>query len=185
MSSFPQLNMPFVDKSGNITTPWMRLLQQMWLNQGGASGSLAAPAAGNANQQFNVATATSNSNAVPLAQADSRYAPVAGNQTQSFQVGNAAAGSNQAIRRSQVEALFPSFAGAGAAIVPITVTASPFTYTATTGGEVAISGGTITSVQITRGASTITVGTGNISVRNGDAVKVTYTAAPTMNFLPL
>jgi len=27
VSAFPQLNMPLVDKSGNITTPWMRLLQ--------------------------------------------------------------------------------------------------------------------------------------------------------------
>jgi len=157
----------------------------MWLNQGGTDATGLAPAAGNANQQFNVATATNASNAVPLAQADSRYAPVAGSPTQSFNVGNAAAGSSQAIRRSQVEALFPSFTGAGAAIVPITVTASPFTYTATTGGEVAISGGTVSSVQVTRGASTVTVAIGNISVRNGDAVKVTYTAAPTMNFLPL
>lgn len=50
MSSFPQLNMPFVDKSGNITAPWMRLLQNLWANQGGASGTNLAPSAGNANQ---------------------------------------------------------------------------------------------------------------------------------------
>lgn len=67
MSAFPQLNTPFVDKDLNITDTWRRLLSTIWANQGGASAGNVAPAGGNANQPFNVATATSASNAVPLA----------------------------------------------------------------------------------------------------------------------
>jgi hypothetical protein len=98
---FPQVNSPIADpKTGSITPVWRSLLQSLWTNQGGAAASAGAPAAGNANQTFNVATAVGNSQAVPLAQADGRYAPIAGLQTQAFYVGNAAMGSNQAIRRS-------------------------------------------------------------------------------------
>jgi hypothetical protein len=181
---FPQLNSPMVDaKTGHITPVWRALITSMWQNLGGASGSVSAPAAGNANQTFNVAAATNSSNAVNLSQADGRYAALAGSQTQSFYVGNAAAGSNQALRRSQCEGLFVAFLGAGAPIVPVTVTASPFAYTATTAGTLCISGGTISATTLTRG-SAIPIAAGNIPVRNGDVITVTYSVAPTMNFIP-
>jgi hypothetical protein len=103
-----------------------------------------------------------------------------------FAVGNAISGSNNAIRRSQVEALFPSFLGAGAAISGISVGASPFAYTATTGGSVAVAGGTVSGITLTRSSTTVPVGTqGAIFARNGDVVTVTYSVAPTMNFIPL
>lgn len=182
---FPQVNAPLTDpKTGSITPVWRALLQSLWTNQGGATGSVGAPAAGNANQVFNVATAVGNSQAVPLAQADGRYAALAGLQTQAFNVGNAASGSNQAIRRSQVEGLFVAFAGTGSAIVPVTVSASPFTYTATAGGALAISGGTVSGVTLTRAGVSVPVAVGTIPLRNGDAVAITYTATPTVNFIP-
>ena len=66
-TAFPNLQTPLVDKQGFVNEVWRRLFASMWANLGGGSGSTAAPAAGNANQQFNVATATGTSNAVPLA----------------------------------------------------------------------------------------------------------------------
>jgi hypothetical protein len=156
----------------------------LWQNQGGLSSYTAAPVQGNPNQAFQVGVATTNEDAVPLVQADERYAALAGSQLQPFAVGNAPAGSNQAIRRSQVEALFVAFAGAGAAIVPVTVGASPFAYTATTGGTLAISGGTVSAVTLTRGTTTVPVSPASVPARNGDVVTITYTAAPTVNFIP-
>lgn len=99
-------------------------------------------------------------------------------------MGNASAGSNQALRRSQAEGLFIQFAGTPGAIQAVTVGASPFAYTATTDGFLAITGGTVSGVTFKRGTTTVNVATGNVPVRNGDIVTVTYTAAPTVNFMP-
>ena len=101
-------------------------------------------------------------------------------------MGNAPPGTNCALRRSQADGLFVAFAGTPAASSAITVGASPFAYTATTGGTVAISAGTVSAVTLTRASTVIATGVlaGLIPVRNGDIVTVTYTAAPTMVFIP-
>lgn len=72
------------------------------------------------------------------------------------------------------------------AIAAITVGASPFSYTAPAAGTVFVTGGTDSALQLTRGATTIATGftDGPVPVSAGDIVKVTYSAAPTMNFVP-
>jgi hypothetical protein len=74
----------------------------------------------------------------------------------------------------------------GGAIAAVTVTASPFAYTATTRGALFVSGGIVSDVSFKRGGTTIPAGiaAGVIPVTNGDVVTITYTAAPTVNFVP-
>ena len=75
---------------------------------------------------------------------------------------------------------------AGAAVSALTVGASPYAYTAASRGSVAVSGGTVSALTITRGGVVVPTGevAGMVPVMNGDIVTVTYTAAPTMNFIP-
>ena len=76
-------------------------------------------------------------------------------------------------------------------VVPsgITVTASPFTYQNTTAfnGDVIISGGTVSDIEFTRDNTTFyTVGfiEGVLRLSPSDRVRVTYTVAPTMTYVP-
>ena len=63
----------------------------------------------------------------------------------------------------------------------ITVTASPFTYTAGGSPEtVYIIGGTITAIAVGAAARAVDIATKTVNLEPGDIVKVTYTAAPTM-----
>jgi hypothetical protein len=56
-----------VDPStGMLVGVWSNLLTQLWLNQGGARGTISAPAAGNGNQVFSVANAVGQQQAIPL-----------------------------------------------------------------------------------------------------------------------
>ncbi len=71
----------------------------------------------------------------------------------------------------------------------ITVTASPFTYQNTTAfnGDVIISGGTVSDIEFTRDNTTFyTVGfiEGVLRLSPSDRVRVTYTVAPTMTYVP-
>lgn len=183
--AFPNVGTPLVDtKTGAVTIVWRSFFTALWINQGGGSGSISAPAAGNKNQTFNVAAAAQPSNAVPLAQAQASFAALAGSQTQAFAVGNAPAGSNCALRRSQAEGLFAGLFIPGGDIQPVTVTASPFAYTATQGGTLYSTGGTVTGVTLSRSGTTIAVPNGATPVRTGDVVTFTYSAAPTVNFSP-
>ncbi|KVD81920.1 hypothetical protein WS62_23475 [Burkholderia sp. ABCPW 14] len=77
--------------------------------------------------------------------------------------------------------------GAAGAIAALTVGASPFAYTAQAAGTVVISGGTVSAVTLKRGSpAAISVGetAGVVPVSAGDIVTVTYTVAPTMDFVP-
>lgn len=77
--------------------------------------------------------------------------------------------------------------GSSAAIASITVGASPFAYTAPAAGSVLIVGGTVSAVTLKRGApAAVSVGAtaGSVPVSAGDIVTVTYSAAPTMSFVP-
>lgn len=75
--------------------------------------------------------------------------------------------------------------GAIAAIAP---GASPYAYTASAAGTVTIEGGTVTAVTLKRGTpAAISVGSATgllVPVSAGDIVTTTYSAAPTMNFVP-
>ncbi len=76
--------------------------------------------------------------------------------------------------------------GSQAAVSSITVGASPFSYVATVLGAVNIAAGTVSQVAIKRkGVSTNLGGiAGNFHTSKGDIIVVTYTAAPTMVFIP-
>ena len=81
---------------------------------------------------------------------------------------------------------FGALLGSPAAISPVTVSASPTSFTASQRGVVGISGGTLTAVSLTRAGTTVTLGTSrSITVANGDTVTVSYSVAPTINFIPL
>lgn len=66
-----------------------------------------------------------------------------------------------------------------------TVGASPFVYTASTIGHVFVTGGTVSSVVLIRSGISVTCAENIfIPVTANDAVTVTYSVAPTMNFIP-
>ena len=75
---------------------------------------------------------------------------------------------------------------AGGAIVAATPSGSPYAYTAAARGEFFISGGTVSSIALKRGSTTIPTGAvaGGISMIYGDVATITYSAAPTCNFVP-
>lgn len=72
--------------------------------------------------------------------------------------------------------------------IAITVTASPFVYTAIGAQFVTITGGTVSAVTLTRnGVTTASLAAASpfsIYLGDGDAVTVTYSAAPTMKAFP-
>ncbi len=69
----------------------------------------------------------------------------------------------------------------------ISPSGSPFSYVAPVGGNVIVSGGTVSQILYSRDGSTF-YGTGQTSgmfpLSQGDTLKVTYSAAPTMTFVP-
>jgi len=76
---------------------------------------------------------------------------------------------------------------AGGAVVAITPGTSPYDYVAANAGVVAVDAGTVSAIAIIRGGTSVPTGvtSGTFSVLSGDTLAVTYSAAPTMNFLPV
>ena len=72
-------------------------------------------------------------------------------------------------------------------VVAVTVGASPFNYVAPFNGQVSITGGTVSLISIIRQSVTVATGliAGVIPASRIDTIQVTYTAAPTIKFLPL
>lgn len=71
----------------------------------------------------------------------------------------------------------------------ITVGASPFLTGFTEDGFVVVEGGTVSVIELLRGTSVVTAynlgaTAGQFVVKNGDAIQVTYTVAPTITFFP-
>jgi hypothetical protein len=81
---------------------------------------------------------------------------------------------------------FQSLSGAPGAGSSITMGPSPFTYPVPDQGVVMIGGGTVSAVVITRGRDSFSTGltSGAFPLGKGDVVRVTYSVAPTMTFLP-
>ena len=77
-----------------------------------------------------------------------------------------------------------------ATLITPSVGASPYTYTLPEDGLVTISGGTVSAIDISRdrattfNASGLLTG-GDITAAHGDAIKITYTVAPTVKFYPI
>jgi len=73
-------------------------------------------------------------------------------------------------------------------VEPVTLTGSPFVYSATRRGSLIVSGGTVSAVAFSRdgGSTYYTVGTvaGMFTVSASDLLKITYTVAPTVTFVP-
>jgi hypothetical protein len=74
----------------------------------------------------------------------------------------------------------------GAPPVPVTVTASPFSYTADRDGFLVVQGGTVTKQEYGRTGTFTDVGLLNsmLPILLGDIIRVTYTVAPTITFIP-
>lgn len=72
--------------------------------------------------------------------------------------------------------------------VAITVSASPFSYAALRAGNTIVNGGTVSAISISRDGTTFYV-TGQtfgvFPMAQNDLLKVTYTVAPTITFLPI
>jgi hypothetical protein len=71
-------------------------------------------------------------------------------------------------------------------VATITPTGSPFTYTAAFDGTVVVTGGTVSALALIRQGTSIALGitTGPVPLSRLDQLQVTYSGAPTMNFLP-
>lgn len=68
----------------------------------------------------------------------------------------------------------------------VAVGASPFTFTAKRDGYLVVTGGTVTKQEYGRTGTFTDVGllTSMLPIQLGDAIKVTYTATPTLTFIP-
>jgi hypothetical protein len=66
----------------------------------------------------------------------------------------------------------------------LTVTASPFTYAASSDGCVSVVGGAVTVLAYGRQGAFTTISGGLVPVKRGDSVRITYTVAPTVTFIP-
>lgn len=68
----------------------------------------------------------------------------------------------------------------------VAVGASPFTYTAAFDGTIVVTGGTVSAIALIRQGTSIATGiiTGLIPLSRTDQVQVTYSATPTVTFLP-
>ena len=68
----------------------------------------------------------------------------------------------------------------------VTVTASPFTYRAQCDGFFIVTGGTVSKQEYGRRTAFTDVGllTSMLPILLGDAIRVTYSAAPTITFIP-
>lgn len=67
-----------------------------------------------------------------------------------------------------------------------TLTGSPFSFVAYTPGTVFVVGGTVSAIAILRGTATVATGmtSGMFTLGQGDTLRITYTVAPTVTFLP-
>jgi hypothetical protein len=72
-------------------------------------------------------------------------------------------------------------------LVAVTPSASPFSYTAPARGTLNISGGTVSAIAHIRGgvSTALSNSSGHYPMSKGDVLKITYSAAPTLNFVPL
>lgn len=131
------------------------------------------------------ATGAANSAAAAAQTAAETFATNAANTAQTNAENFATTAANTAQSNAETYALQQIQQGTGAASATITVGASPFTYTASAVGHVLING-TVTALSLTRGSTMITLPltTPIVPVDNGDAVKVTYSTAPTMTWVP-
>ena len=79
-------------------------------------------------------------------------------------------------------------AGAPGPIVPTAPGPSPFAFKAPSNGTLAVTGGTVSGITLARArVSGVNVGftSGSVAVAANDVVTITFSVAPTINFIPL
>lgn len=81
-----------------------------------------------------------------------------------------------------MQQLFQRVGNSGEAATAIAVGASPYSFTSETDANIVVTGGTVSAIAYGRNGVFTTLGitTGVVPVFAGDAVRVTYTALPTM-----
>lgn len=163
----------FVDSQGRLTPEAYRALNILYQRVGGAIGDLGEDVFGvfASSQEPDYSGAVSNNVQQCVQEQERQYQDITQFQIPDFLF-------DQMIFQPESN---------GGNIQTISVSTSPLIYTAPSGGFVSISGGTVTPfTQLTRGSATITLGIvdGIVPVNSGDIVTVTFTAAPTVNFIP-
>lgn len=80
---------------------------------------------------------------------------------------------------------FQQISQAASQVMDVALTGSPFSITPNAHGTLIITGGTISNISLIRGAVTINL-TGQviIPIRISDTISITYSVAPTVQFLP-
>lgn len=94
-------------------------------------------------------------------------------------------GGSSAPSNSQIATIIAG--GSGGAAIPVTPGASPYVYQAAVIGNMVISGGGLKNVEVSRdGVTYYTTGNfrGMFALSGFDFIRVTYTSAPTMTFIP-
>jgi len=69
-------------------------------------------------------------------------------------------------------------------IMSVPPTGSPLTFVAPERGSASVLGGAVSSITVTRARTTISAAEGSIPLAAGDTLVVTYTVAPTIDFVP-
>jgi hypothetical protein len=84
------------------------------------------------------------------------------------------------------EAQWGSVLSVASPAVLVTLTASPFTFTAPSNGALVVAGGTVSAIQYKRAPNTVPLGViaGQFVIAATDQITITYTAAPTVVFIP-
>lgn len=190
--SFPQTTFQFVDQNGVITTPWLQLLTQLFYRTGGTIPNIPGDDA--------LQSMLTGLTAEIVSSSDVEGSALIGLMSQGFQksdqqkaeIQSQAPASNPDLRSVLLSKAFEGGASGDVArsfaTQAITVGASPYSYQAPSSGSVFISGGTVNAVAFSRDGTTFIgagVTAGIVPVRKKDIVRVTYTVAPTMTFVPM
>ena len=175
--TFPQQASPLVGPDGRVTSPWLLFFQTLFNRTGGTVGDNTA----DLSQQATL-LGLMDGDVKPTNQIDGHLIPSFLGMEQPSQTMTPLGLAMLAT---------PSPDGAGARSFKaqtLTPSGSPYTATASSSGIYLVSGGTVSAITISRDGTTFLatgVTSGIIPARKFDQVRVAYTAAPTMNFLPM
>lgn len=179
----PTPQTPLMDKQGNLNKVWQKFFANLWNRTGGTSGSGGSFALlnGDSTQPFAASTANTSTEVPPLAQVEGLDATVLSSaETYASNAASTAQSNAETYALNQIQN------GTGAAFSSITAGASPYTYTAAAVGHLLVSAGTVSAITLNRGSSSLTLPSvsGFIPLDNTDSVTITYSAAPTLNWIP-
>jgi hypothetical protein len=73
------------------------------------------------------------------------------------------------------------------AVLTLNLTGSPFNFTAASNGNLVVTGGTVSSIALTRArvvSLNMGITSGSVPMSQGDSVAITYSALPSVSFIP-